>query len=135
MRGATAPGASGRSADRRPHLVGVDPADSIWSNPALDERFQQSLEDFARAHEAAFDVAFAVFVLEHVADPPAFSSACARVLRPGGVFLGLTVNKYHYFGFATWATTPPRRSPTEPSRCSITAITTGTTTTCRRSTG
>jgi ubiquinone/menaquinone biosynthesis C-methylase UbiE len=90
---------------RRPHLVGVDPADSIWSNPALDERFQQSLEDFACTHEASFDVAFAVFVLEHVADPPAFSSACARVLRPGGAFLGLTVNKYQYFGFATWLTT------------------------------
>ena len=89
---------------RHPHLVGVDPADSIWGNPGLDERFQQPLEDFARTHEAAFDVAFAVFVLEHVADPAAFSRACARVLRPGGVFLGLTVNKYHYFGLTTWAT-------------------------------
>lgn len=89
---------------RQPHLVGVDPADTIWTNPALDQRFQQSLEDFAEAHEAAFDVAFAVFVLEHVADPPAFSRACALVLRPGGVFLGLTLNKYHYFGFTTWAT-------------------------------
>ena len=32
---------------RQPHLVGVDPADTIWTNPALDQRFQQSLEDFA----------------------------------------------------------------------------------------
>jgi SAM-dependent methyltransferase len=89
---------------RHPHLVGVDPAATIWDNPGLDERFQQPLEEYARGHEAAFDVAFAVFVLEHVSDPAAFSGACAHVLRPGGVLLGLTVNKYHYFGFTTWVT-------------------------------
>jgi SAM-dependent methyltransferase len=89
---------------RRPHLVGVDPSETIWQNAELDERFQETVEDFARDHAADFDVAFAVFVLEHVADPAAFSDACARVLRPGGVLLGLTVNKYQYFGFATWMT-------------------------------
>jgi SAM-dependent methyltransferase len=89
---------------RDPHLVGVDPAESIRRNPSLDERFQQSLEDFAQDHEAAFDVAFAVFVLEHVADPEGFSRACARVLRPNGWLFGLTLNKYQYFGFVTWMT-------------------------------
>ena len=73
---------------RHPHLVGIDPSDSVWSNPALDQRFQQTLEDFARAHEAAFDVAFAVFVLEHVADPAALSRACASVLRPAACSSG-----------------------------------------------
>jgi SAM-dependent methyltransferase len=82
----------------------VDPAGSIWRNPGLDERFQQPLEDFAEDHEASFDVAFAVFVLEHVADPAAFTRACARVLRPNGVLFGLTLNKYQYFGCVTWMT-------------------------------
>ena len=46
-----------------------------------------------------------MFVLEHVADPDGFAAAAARVLRPGGSLMGLTVNKWHYFGFTTWATT------------------------------
>jgi SAM-dependent methyltransferase len=89
---------------RGPHLVGVDPAESIWQNPGLDEGFQQSLEEFAEGHEASFDVAFAVFVLEHVADPLTFTQACAHVLRPNGSLLALTLNKYQYFGFVTWMT-------------------------------
>ena len=46
-----------------------------------------------------------MFVLEHVADPDAFAVGCAQVLKPGGSLMGLTVNKWHYFGFTTWATT------------------------------
>ena len=50
-------------------VVGVDPDASIWENDHLDERHQASLEEFAPDHEGEFDVALAVFVLEHVADP------------------------------------------------------------------
>ena len=63
------------------------------------------LEEFAPDHAGEFDVALAVFVLEHVADPQAFTAACARTLRPGGLFFALTVHKYQYFGLTTWATT------------------------------
>ena len=92
---------------RRPagRVVGVDPDESIWENPHLDERHQASLEEFALDHAGEFDVALAVFVLEHVADPQAFTAACARTLRPGGLFFALTVHKYQYFGLTTWATT------------------------------
>ncbi len=63
-----------------------------------------TLEDFSVEHVARFDVAFAVFVMEHVADPVAFTEAAARVLKPGGVFMAITLNQWHYFGFTTWAT-------------------------------
>ena len=87
------------------HLVGIDPDESIWHNRGVDERYQASVQEFAADHEGEFDVALSVFVLEHVADPPSFTAACARMLRPGGVLFGLTVHKYQYFGLATWATT------------------------------
>jgi SAM-dependent methyltransferase len=44
-------------------------------------------------------------VLEHVSSPVDFAQACARVLKPGGTLMGMTVNKWHYFGITTWAAT------------------------------
>ena len=87
------------------YLVGVDPDPSIGDNPHLDEAHRLSMEEYAARDPDPFDLAFSVFVLEHVHDPEAFTTACARVLRPGGVLMGLTVNMWHYFGLATWAAT------------------------------
>lgn len=76
----------------------------MLGNSDADERHQSTLEDFALEHPDQFDVAFAVFVLEHVADPAAFSQAVARVLKPGGTFMAITPNQWHFFGLTTWAT-------------------------------
>jgi SAM-dependent methyltransferase len=103
--GANRSGDLGRVRQRAGRLVGIDPSERIHANVHVDERYQQSLEQFAIGCPGEFDIAFSVFVLEHVADPDGFASACARVLKPGGTLMGLTVNKWHYFGFATWATT------------------------------
>lgn len=46
-----------------------------------------------------FDVVASVMVLEHVADPSFFLSEVARVLRPGGQFVGHTISGSHY---VTW---------------------------------
>ena len=85
-------------------LVVVDPSARVTHNGEADERHQATLEAFSLEHAGRFDVAFAVFVMEHVADPVGFTEAAARVLKPGGVFLALTLNQWHYFGLTTWAT-------------------------------
>ena len=85
-------------------LVAVDPSARVLGNSDADERYQLTLEDFSVEHADRFDVAFAVFVMEHVADPVAFTEAAARVLKPGGVFMAITLNQWHYFGLTTWAT-------------------------------
>lgn len=90
---------------RGSHLVGVDPDDAIHANDALDERYQMSMEEFAAQNRARFDVAFSLYVLEHVEHPEAFTAACAHVLKPGGLLFGLTLNRYQYFGLATWMAT------------------------------
>ena len=90
---------------RAARIVGVDPDESIRHNQHLDEWHQSTLEDFAATHVEEFDVAMAVFVLEHVGDPEAFTAACFRTLKPGGMLFALTVHKFQYFGLATWATT------------------------------
>ncbi len=89
---------------RAARLVVVDPSARVLDNSDADERLRQTLEEFSRDHAGEFDVAFAVFVMEHVADPVAFTEAAARVLKPGGTFLALTLNKWHFFGLITWAT-------------------------------
>ncbi len=88
---------------RAPHLVGVDPHEAIHRNESLDEQHQMSLEEFAADHQREFDLAFAVFVLEHVDEPAAFAQACERVLKPGGSLFALTLNVLQYFGAMTWA--------------------------------
>jgi len=86
-------------------LVGVDPDPAIGENSTLDESHQSPMEEVAPSHAGRFDLAFSVFVLEHVSDPGPFTVACASVLKPGGVLMGLTVNKWQYFGLCTWTAT------------------------------
>lgn len=88
---------------RRPHLVAVDPDPSVLRNRSAAECVVSDVQAYAATAPEPFDLAFAVYVLEHVADPRTFVAACASLLRPGGSFLALTVNRRHYFGATTWA--------------------------------
>ena len=103
--GANRSGDMSRVRERAVRLVGVDPSPRIHENSQVDERYEQTIEQFAIGHADEFDLAFSVFVLEHVEDADGFATACARVLKPGGTLMGLTVNAWHYFGFITWAAT------------------------------
>lgn len=49
-------------------------------------------EDMAAAGEQ-FDVILNMEVVEHVADPPSYLSACAAMLKPGGLMVCSTLNK------------------------------------------
>ncbi len=81
-------------------IVGVDPSEGIAKNLLVDHAVQATIEEFALNTEETFDVAVAVYVVEHVEDPPAFLSAVARLLEPGGSLFLLTPSQHHYFGAA-----------------------------------
>jgi 2-polyprenyl-3-methyl-5-hydroxy-6-metoxy-1,4-benzoquinol methylase len=88
---------------RRPHLVAIDPDPRVLDDAVADERIVTDVQSYAAQQPEPYDVAFAVYVLEHVADPQGFVDACAGLLRPGGSFFALTLNVQHYFGATTWA--------------------------------
>ena len=77
------------------HLVGIDLSPRIRGNPLLDSAV---LGDATRTpfRSEAFDLAFSIYVLEHVADALGFCREMARILKPGGTFLALTPNQHHY---------------------------------------
>ena len=87
---------------RSAYVVGVDPDEAIERNRTLDERHRATLEEFASDNAGRFDIALAVYVLEHVSEPREFMAACARVLKHDGQLFGLTPNVHQYFGATTW---------------------------------
>jgi SAM-dependent methyltransferase len=76
-------------------MVGVDVDPRVRDNPLLDEGVIADAYQLPFQAES-FDVAFAIYVLEHIEEPQTFVREIARVLRPGGVFLALTPNRLHY---------------------------------------
>ena len=56
-----------------------------------------------RLRPSSIDVAYAIMVLEHLAEPQRFWDKLYSVLADGGVFWGLTVDSRHWFcGFSRW---------------------------------
>jgi UDP-N-acetylglucosamine 2-epimerase (non-hydrolysing) len=67
----------------------------LSTNPMLDEG-RVANADGIPYEDARFDVVFSDNVLEHLDEPLQVFREVARVLKPGGVFLFKTPNKWHY---------------------------------------
>jgi len=80
---------------RAARICGVDPDTRVESNPYLNEG-KIGVGESIPYPDLSFDVVFADNVLEHLDDPPAVFSEIHRVLKPGGLFLAKTPNRWHY---------------------------------------
>jgi 2-polyprenyl-3-methyl-5-hydroxy-6-metoxy-1,4-benzoquinol methylase len=77
-------------------FLGIEPDVTVNPPKYFSEVYRTTFED-APIADSSVDVAYAIMVMEHVADPTAFWSRLHSVLAPGGVFLAFTVNGSHWF--------------------------------------
>ena len=80
---------------RAKEIIGVDLDPRVRTNPQVDRGIRADLVAIP-IEDNYCDVVFSRYVFEHVADPYAFLHEMNRILKPGGRFLFLTPNKWHY---------------------------------------
>ena len=56
------------------------------------EYVQETVEEHAAKHAHQYDVVTCMEMLEHVPDPQSVVNACAKLVKPGGVFFS-TINR------------------------------------------
>jgi SAM-dependent methyltransferase len=83
-------------AGRYGSLDGVDPSPEVAQHRLLRQRWAAPFES-CDVPANAYDLAYAYNVLEHIAEPAPFFQKIHGVLKPGGVFFGLTPNGAHPF--------------------------------------
>ncbi len=76
-------------------VCGVDLDPRVEANPFLDEGRVADGQSIPYP-DAVFDLVFSDNVLEHLERPAEVFSEVARVLKPGGLFIFKTPNKWHY---------------------------------------
>ena len=76
-------------------MVGVDLDPRVVENPLLD-RGKVCTATEIPLPDNSVDLAFSIYVCEHVEDPTLFMQEVSRVLKPGGQFLSLAPNRVHY---------------------------------------
>lgn len=84
-------GATVVGADAAPRNIPVAQVHAEQSGLTIDYR-HTTAEDLAAAGEQ-FDVVLNMEVVEHVADPLAYLTACQRLLKPGGLMICSTLNR------------------------------------------
>jgi SAM-dependent methyltransferase len=78
-------------------IFGVDPDKAVLDNPYLDDARILPMASGVIPHEAnSFDLVFANNVLEHIQQLAVCFEEIRRVLKPGGLFISKTPNKWHY---------------------------------------
>lgn len=75
--------------------VGVDPDRASLVERRVPLPVAQAAGDRLPLADSSFDVALAIWVFEHLAEPGPTLSEIARVLRPGGRLIFLTPNRRH----------------------------------------
>ncbi|HVH81256.1 MAG TPA: bifunctional 2-polyprenyl-6-hydroxyphenol methylase/3-demethylubiquinol 3-O-methyltransferase UbiG [Stellaceae bacterium] len=68
-------------------------ARSHAATSGLDIDYRPETGESLAAAGAQFDVVLALELIEHVADPDALLAACATLVKPGGAFIGATLNR------------------------------------------
>ena len=81
-------------------IIGVDLSPRVLENPLLDQGVICDVSNLPFP-DASFDLGFSIYVLEHIRQPEQFTREVARVLKPGGYFLAMTPNRYHYVTLAS----------------------------------
>ncbi|HEX9764046.1 MAG TPA: class I SAM-dependent methyltransferase [Candidatus Acidoferrales bacterium] len=76
-------------------VVGIDLDPRVAQNPGLRFAIRGRLEQLPLA-DLSVDLAICRYVAEHLKDPAVVLAEVARVLRPGGKFVLLTPNRWHY---------------------------------------
>jgi SAM-dependent methyltransferase len=74
-------------------VIGIDVEDAGTDNPVIDEFRLIGPDGRWPLEDGSVDLAVSDYVLEHVTDPDAFVGELARILRPGGTFIGRTVSR------------------------------------------
>jgi SAM-dependent methyltransferase len=76
-------------------VIGVDVDPRVTDNPLLDRGIVGDGQTIPLP-DASVDLAFSIYVQEHVAKPQEFAREIFRILAPGGRYLALTPNRFHY---------------------------------------
>ena len=74
------------------HLLGIDPDPNIRDNPFIHEGFEGVVEDYQGP--SAFDVVTLRMVAEHIVNPSRAMAKISELLRPGGMAVIYTPNKW-----------------------------------------
>jgi len=76
-------------------VCGIDLDQRVMQNPSLDEAKIASAESIPYCDQT-FDAVISIHVLEHLENPAKVFREVRRVLKPDGMFLVKTPNKFHY---------------------------------------
>ena len=76
-------------------IVGVDPDWLSLHEHRLNMPRVAAQSECLPFRDCAFDLAFASWVLEHLAEPARVFTAVSRILKPGGAFVFITPNGRH----------------------------------------
>lgn len=77
-------------------VAGVDPDEELFKNQYLDEAKQLNTNNNIPYDDETFDLVYSDNVMEHIQNPKIVFQEIYRVLKPGGLFISKTPNKWHY---------------------------------------